>query len=116
MNTVVPHQQKIGFSCPHCKGPMRTRSSRGVTDTYRQSIVACLDPECGATYGLGHEINHQISPSAKPNPGIMIRTSPPRTSRAESAPANDDASDPEVSQAPANDDGPPSAVDVATGT
>lgn len=40
--------------------------------------MACLNPECGATYGVAHEITHQISPSGIPDPTVLIRRTAPR--------------------------------------
>ena len=60
---------------------MQTRTSRSLSAYYRQAHVACLDPECGATYGVAHEITHQTSPSAKPDPTVMIRCSAPRVQK-----------------------------------
>lgn len=101
------HQQKIGIACPHCGSASRTRSSRAISPTYRQAIVACSDPECGFTFGVGIEITHAISPSAKPNPAIVLRQSPLRVRRADNDtfPAANDGplSGSEVPPIPAND-------------
>lgn len=116
---------KTALRCPHCKGPMHTRTSRSLSAYYRQAHVACLDPECGATYGVAHEITHQISPSAKSDPTVMIRTAPPRKPQADVGiavlPTGDaaakltlpgDAGDcgREVPLLPANDDGETGAL------
>ena len=115
MNAPQSHQQRIGIACPHCGQATRTRSSRSISSTYRQAIAACTDPECGFTFGVGIEVTHAISPSAKPNPAIVLRQSPPRLRRpandTQPAAANDGpASGPEVPPAPANDLGPPAAI------
>jgi len=100
MSQTNPHQARIGMSCPHCRGPARIRSSRPVTLTYRQLNCACLDVQCGFTFGADIEITHMISPSARPNPDVQLRAVPRRTRR----PANDDhARGPEVPPH-ANDD------------
>lgn len=98
--------------CPHCRGPLRTRSSRAIAPTIAQMYLICVNPECAATFGGDLTITHVISPGAKPNPAIGLRTSAPRR-----RPANDEqpARDtmpcgPEVP--PANDDG---LTGVATG-
>lgn len=111
---------KTALPCPHCNGPMQTRSSRSLSAYYRQAYMACIDPECGATYGVSHEITHQISPSGKPDPTVMIRRSPPRKPRADAGiavlpngeaaalltlPGDTSNCGPEVPLAPANDDG-----------
>lgn len=110
---------------------MQTRSSRALSATYRQAYMACIDPECGATYGVSHEITHQISDSAKPDATVMIRRSPPRKAQgvmpadlgcavltaasdavAYLLPGDAPDCDPEVSPAPANDDDDP-VIDAA---
>jgi len=114
---------KAALRCPHCKGPMHIRTSRLLSAYYRQAHVACLDPECGATYGVAHEITHQISPSAKPDPTVMIRSSPPRVQKPEIGTdvlAANDAANLTLSgfagdsgrgvPPPANDEGTPHAV------
>ena len=124
---------KKALLCPHCRGPMQTRSSRTLSATYRQAYMACIDPECGATYGVSHEITHQISDSAKSDPTVMIRRSPPRKAQglvpadagvsvlttgydapAYILPGIASGCDPEVSPAPANDDDD-SMIDAAIG-
>lgn len=109
MTKPISHQMKIGIVCPNCKAPMRTRNSRGLTPTYRQLIYVCQDPECGGSYGAELTITHVISPSAKPNPDLQLRQSPPRRKRADNddfPPASSTTTDgPGVpSLLPANDD------------
>ena len=84
MSKPVSHQQNVGIACPHCAGATRTRTSRAVTPLYRQLIRACLDAECGFTFGVEVSITHGISPSARPNPACALRMSAPRA-----RPAND---------------------------
>ena len=90
------HQLRLGIACPHCNGPSRVRSSRGITSTYRQLFMACLDPECGHTFGVELTVTHTISPSAKPNPDVSLRTAPPRRRGGSDlpTPANDDVPEP----------------------
>lgn len=81
-----------GHSCPHCGGATRIRDSRGVTPTYRTLRLQCLNIHCGATYGVESTITHIISPSAAPNPAVVLRQAPPRRRAANDAPpiaAND---------------------------
>jgi hypothetical protein len=75
-------------TCPHCEAAAHVRSSRAVTDMVRQLFYACTNFECGCTFGAQLEITHQISPSARPNPAVMLRTAPPRH-RIGARPAND---------------------------
>lgn len=98
-----PHQARLGVPCPNCHGRARIRTSRGLTPCFRQLYFACLDPECGLTFGGCLEITHIISPSARPNPALQLPSSPPRH-RAPAPvevpmPANDE-SGPEVPLAP----------------
>lgn len=91
--------------CPHCGGHLVTRSSRSVTPLYKQKVLHCRNPDCGASFGYGGGITHQISPSACPRPGVDLPNSVPR---ARKPPANDDAptrhSGPEVPARRGNDD------------
>lgn len=103
--------------CPDCKGPAKVRTSREITVTFRQQTIACLDPECGGTYGGDFTITHRISPSAMPDASLQLRTAPPRR-RAD----NDNlpgvqviqSRGPEVPSRPAND-GDTHSEAVATG-
>lgn len=91
--------RRSAMNCPHCGSGLRTRASRLIAPTVRQLYLQCLDLECGAVFGADMTITHSISPSARPNPAVHIRTVPPR-GRA----ANDDLPGaPEV--APADRDG-----------
>lgn len=91
-----PHQARLGICCPHCDGPARIRTSRSLSPLYRQLNCQCCSPECGHTFGADLTITHTISPSAQPNPAIVLRISPPRRRIA----ANDDDGPP---LSPAND-------------
>ncbi|MFV0625178.1 ogr/Delta-like zinc finger family protein [Sphingomonas sp. ac-8] len=121
MSKHVPHQQKIGFACPHCGGPTRSRTSRAVSEFFRQAVIACLDAEhCGASYAVDHVITHQLSPSLSPSAKVLaeLRQTPVRVR----VPANDThplapgeilARGPEVPPPPAaNDDTAPDALSL----
>ncbi|WP_174297234.1 ogr/Delta-like zinc finger family protein [Sphingomonas bacterium] len=79
--------KRATLACPHCRGALRIRTSRTVTTTYRQFVLACFNPECGFTCGAEMSITHAISPSARPDPAVRLRQAPPRR---RPAPANDD--------------------------
>jgi hypothetical protein len=65
--------------CPdQCGGYLTNRTSRAITTTYRQLVLACSNVECGATFGGELSITHRISPSANPHPELQLRTAPPR--------------------------------------
>lgn len=73
--------------CPHCGAHLSTRSSRSVTKTFKQKVLQCRNPACGASFGASSGITHQISPSACPDPSVDLPFSAPRARRAH---ANDD--------------------------
>lgn len=58
--------------CPHCKQHAYTRSSRQLTVTSRETFFQCRNLECGHTFTAVTEINHTISPSATPDPTVVI--------------------------------------------
>lgn len=93
-----------GMCCPHCGHGTVTRSSRALAPTCRQMTIQCSNADCGASYGAQMEITHIISPSATPNPAIMLRRAPPRrVANDDYPPAANDLRGPEVPR-PANDD------------
>lgn len=38
----------------------------------RQITYACTDPECGHTFVVSAEVQRTLSPSAKPNPSVLL--------------------------------------------
>lgn len=64
--------------CPHCAGHLAVRTTRAVTPLFRQKVLQCRNPECGASFGASDAITHQISPSACPNPSVDLPFSAPR--------------------------------------
>ncbi len=58
--------------CPHCKDMAYTRSSQQLTGTSRETIFACRNPECGHTFTAVTEINRTLSPSAIPDPRVVL--------------------------------------------
>lgn len=58
--------------CPHCKSWASTRSSSQVTDTTRESFLMCRNFECGHTFSVVSTINRTISPSATPDPTVLL--------------------------------------------
>lgn len=61
------------IACPHCKGRAQVRSSRWITELYRQLYLVCRNVECGHTFGADITVTHTISPSACPDPSIELR-------------------------------------------
>ena len=75
-----------------------------MTSLVRQLQVQCINVECGASFGADLTITHQISPSAAPNPAIVLRTVPRRrVANDDFPPAANDVRGVEVPP-PANDD------------
>ncbi|MFM2480171.1 ogr/Delta-like zinc finger family protein [Celerinatantimonas sp. YJH-8] len=60
------------FVCPHCHRTMRVRTSEGISELVRTMYLQCTNEACGGTYRAILEITHQLSPSAMPNPEIML--------------------------------------------
>ncbi|AVS66624.1 transcriptional regulator [Paracidovorax avenae] len=58
--------------CPHCGTWARCRDSLQLTDTSRQSTHQCMNVECGHTFVAVSTINHTLSPSAMPNPRVIL--------------------------------------------
>ncbi len=58
--------------CPHCNSWAFTRSSIEITDTSRESFWICKNFECGHTFSAVTTINRTLSPSAVPNPRVII--------------------------------------------
>ncbi len=99
------HQARIGIACPHCGGPTKVRTSRGITPTYRQQELYCKDIDCSFVFGVELSITHAIRPSFRPNPAVELRMAPSRrwvSNDVGLSAANDDTRGPEVLRA-AND-------------
>ena len=79
--------KRVTLACPHCRAALRVRTSRSVTGTYRQFVLACFNPECGATFSADLTLTHAITPSARPDPAVQLRQAPPYR---RVTPANDD--------------------------
>lgn len=62
----------IHFPCPHCGARAIIRTSEQMSQTMRQLTYQCRDPECGHTFLVGAEILRTLSPSAKPNPTVLL--------------------------------------------
>lgn len=58
--------------CPHCKSWARCRDSLQLTATARQSMHQCMNVECGHTFVVVSTINHTLSPSAMPDPRVIL--------------------------------------------
>lgn len=62
--------------CPHCKHPARIRTSKQISDVYRELWLECTNPQCGWRGKGGLGIIHTLSPSATPNPEVSIPLAP----------------------------------------
>lgn len=62
--------------CPHCKSWASVRSSVEVTPLLREMFLICKNAACGHTFAAATEINRTLSPSATPDPAILIPLSP----------------------------------------
>jgi predicted RNA-binding Zn-ribbon protein involved in translation (DUF1610 family) len=60
------------FKCPNCGGKIRIRNSVEQHPLLRAMYLQCTNVNCGATYRAGLEITHLMSPSAMPNPNIVL--------------------------------------------
>ena len=58
--------------CPHCKQNAYTRHSGQLTSTSRETIFHCRNYECGHVFSAVTEINRTISPSATPDPTVVL--------------------------------------------
>lgn len=62
----------IQMHCPHCGAWAVARSSNVLTTTSRDLFYQCTNVECGHTFRAVLEINCTLSPSAIPNPAVVI--------------------------------------------
>ncbi|MFA4952124.1 ogr/Delta-like zinc finger family protein [Brevundimonas sp.] len=80
--------------CPHCGEAAKTRSSRGISATYRETHLQCQNLECGWIGVASVIIERTIVQSANPNQRISLPMAVTRR-KSDKAPtptsANDDA-------------------------
>ena len=60
------------MQCPHCDEHAYTRTSLQLTRTSRETVFQCRNYECGHVFAAVTEINRTISPSAIPNPMVIL--------------------------------------------
>jgi hypothetical protein len=58
--------------CPHCRATAYVRSSNVLTATSRDLFFQCSNMDCGHTFRAVLEINCTLSPSAMPDPRVVI--------------------------------------------
>ena len=78
--------------CPHCGEAAKTRSSRGISATYRETHLQCQNLECGWTGVASVIIERTIVQSANPNPRIALPITVTRR-KAANAPTSTPAKD-----------------------
>ncbi|WP_092006205.1 ogr/Delta-like zinc finger family protein [Paraburkholderia lycopersici] len=67
---------RITLRCPHCNGRATARTSRELSRTMREIVFMCEDPECAHSYVAQLEAVRTLSPSAKPDPAVLLPISP----------------------------------------
>ena len=60
--------------CPHCGCHANTRTSTKMSPLTGHAYYACSNVDCGHTFKAAFEIVGTISPSAMPNPAIVLPT------------------------------------------
>ena len=60
--------------CPHCGARASTRASTRMSALTGHAYYACSNIDCGHTFKAAFEIVGTISPSALPNPAIVLPT------------------------------------------
>lgn len=58
--------------CPHCDFPALTRTSTQLSKLVKRSMHSCTNPECGHTFVTHQEIVRTLSPSATPDPSVLL--------------------------------------------
>jgi hypothetical protein len=61
--------------CPHCETLATIRTSRQISNLTRESYYGCNNAACGHVFAAVTEINRTVSPSAIPNPGVLLPVS-----------------------------------------
>ncbi len=62
----------IMMHCPHCRSVSIARSSNVLTVTSRDLFYQCSNVHCGHTFRAVLEVNCTLSPSATPDPRVII--------------------------------------------
>ncbi|REC94903.1 ogr/Delta-like zinc finger family protein [Kushneria indalinina] len=56
-----------GWTCPHCGGPCRIRTSKQLHSDYRVAYLQCQTPVCGWSGEGEMVVTKTLSPSGMPN-------------------------------------------------
>ena len=65
-------KESARLQCPHCEHPAMRRNSLKITVLTHQAMYYCTNPECGHTFVTLTEIVRTLSPSATPNPSVVL--------------------------------------------
>lgn len=79
--------------CPHCRGPLRIRTSVGVHIFMRVAYIQCRTEGCSGSFRGEFVITHEMSPSGMPNPAIALPKADSAMRRATLCDADDDQLD-----------------------
>nr|WP_298431386.1 ogr/Delta-like zinc finger family protein [Ottowia sp.] len=60
------------MKCPHCSEWANIRTSEAVTNLLVRHYFVCSNHLCGHTFVGATEITYTLSPSARPNPAVML--------------------------------------------
>lgn len=60
------------MKCPHCGAWAAARSTEDVTRTARKGWFQCSNIECGHTFTAALTVLETLSPSAMPDPAVVI--------------------------------------------
>lgn len=59
-------------TCPHCQHPVRARTSKRLSPLSIQTYYQCSNLLCGCTFVGLEEMVYALSPSAIPNPKVVL--------------------------------------------
>lgn len=60
------------LKCPHCNARANIRTSRDMGPLSGSARYQCSNVECGHTFKVLFEITETLSPSAMPNPSVVL--------------------------------------------
>lgn len=60
------------FRCPHCDTISTVRTSEAMSPTVTWMYVQCANLNCGHTWRVDAAASVTISPSARPNPRVLL--------------------------------------------
>ena len=63
------------MNCPHCKGATRIRNTILQSATVKHASALCQDPNCAFAFIIEYTAILELSPSAHPNPDIILQKS-----------------------------------------